>query len=111
MPTVARAAFLVFVLACACKASEPPTRPEEVCTKACNGRAHQRCTEGECERGCRLSLDRLVEKEGDHVIACVAAATTKRCDDTTWAECAARIGVHADGGPPLPVVKSDREDE
>ena len=79
--------------------------------KACNDRAHYRCTENECARGCRMSLDRLVEKEGDHVIQCVAAAKNQRCDDTTWAECSARIGVHADGGPPLPVIKGQDEEE
>jgi hypothetical protein len=59
------------------------------------------CTAKECARGCNLVLDRLVENEGDHVIACIAAGRAP-CDDRAWARCATRIGPYADGGPPPP---------
>ena len=28
------------------------------------------------------------------------ARASRRCGDVVWAECAAKVGVHADGGPP-----------
>jgi hypothetical protein len=96
----------------ACRASDPPSRPEETCARACVERARAVCTEGECERGCRLALDRLIEKEGERVLACVAASKNRRCDDLLWADCAVRIGAHADGGPPPPPKpKTDDEDD
>ncbi len=39
------------------------------------------------------------EGEGRDVVACVARAEGP-CDDRAWARCAARVGPHADGGPP-----------
>jgi hypothetical protein len=104
-------ALVLALAAAACHASEPPNNPEEVCVRACNERAGARCTDGQCRRGCRLSLDRLVEHEGDRILACIAGATTKLCDDPTWAECAVRLGAHADGGPPAPVRKGEDDDE
>ena len=56
-------------------------------------------------------LDRLAEGEGDRVIACVAKSSQRACTDRAWAYCAARVGPHADGGPPAPPPPSDAEDE
>jgi len=89
---------LVAVLACQVPSSPP--RPDDLCIQACT-RTIARCDLVGCTRGCQLSLDRLVEREGDHVLACVRASSAS-CDDALWASCAARIGPHADGGPPAP---------
>jgi hypothetical protein len=48
-----------------------------------------------------MILDRIVEREGEAVIACVAKGP-RVCTDVVWADCASRVGVHADGGPPAP---------
>lgn len=58
-------------------------------------------------------LDRLAEREGGHVVACVAASSSSSsaCDDRVWSHCATRIGPHADGGPPPPPAPSDDEVE
>jgi hypothetical protein len=93
---------------CACNAESPPRGPEETCAKACASRAAQ-CSSHECARGCNLVLDRLVEHEGDRVVACVARAKAP-CDDRRWAYCATRVGPHADGGPPAPPPPPDLED-
>ncbi len=89
---------------------EPPTPgPEARCADACAAQAHA-CTAAQCARGCRLVLDKLVEHEGANVVACVARAgrgTKTACSDTTFAECAARTGPLADGGPPPPRPPSD----
>ena len=45
------------------------------------------------------------------MIACVAKNKDHACNDRAWAYCAARIGVHADGGPPAPAPPSDDEVE
>ena len=95
-----------FVAALAgCYANTPDGRAEAKCNDTCHARA-ARCTGDECVRGCRFILDRLIEHEGDKVVACVASAvgpkSTSSCGDETWADCAARIGPHADGGPPAP---------
>jgi hypothetical protein len=87
----------------------PPRGPELACVQACEARVPL-CTPKGCERGCSLVLDRLAEHEGDNVLACVAG-TQKVCDDRAWSHCAARIGVHADGGPPPPPPPKDFEDE
>jgi hypothetical protein len=60
----------------------------------------------QCARGCNLVLDRLAEREGDRVLACVAASAVA-CDDRLWSRCATRIGPHADGGPPPPAPPAD----
>lgn len=103
------AAFaILLVLAAGCRATDPPMKPEATCVKACGDRASQKCTDTDCRRGCRLALDRMIEKEGDRVITCVAGAKNRRCDEFTWADCTAAIGVHVDGGPPAP--KPGKED-
>ena len=94
------ASLAAFVLAAACNAYAPPGSPEELCQRSCASRA-QRCSDHECARGCAFILDRLVEHETDRVIGCVGAGRGP-CDDAVWAECAVKLGVHADGGPPLP---------
>ena len=83
------------------QALDPANKPIDTCVRACKARASRSCSEGECMRGCEFILDRLVEREGENVIACVVR-TPRRCTDTVWADCAAKIGVHADGGPPPP---------
>ena len=94
-------AAITFALIGACH--EPPGYPETGCNAQCNARATQ-CSEDDCERGCRFVLDRLVEHEGPNVVACVSKTIpTLGCGDPIWAECAARVGMHADGGPPPPV--------
>lgn len=93
-------------------------RPEERCYAECKARA-EGCTADECARGCRFVLDRLVESEDRAVLGCVTLAakaakdkSADRCGDAVWARCAVTVGIHADGGPPLPQpVGEDREDE
>jgi hypothetical protein len=107
-------ALAAALTASACQSNAPPAGPEETCSRAC--KEHDKgCTDEGCWRGCNLILDRLAEHEGDNVVACVAsamaAATTPMCDDRTWARCAVRVGVHADGGPPAPPPPKDFEDE
>lgn len=99
-------AFLVLVLlsiaiAPACRVFEPTNKPIDACRVSCIKQASRECSEAECERGCEFIIDRLVEREGDPVIKCVARGA-RRCNDVVWADCAARVGVHADGGPPGP---------
>ena len=100
-PLVACEAFLTNV-----DAGGPPSSPdgpEGTCAKACESRTDRRCEARQCSRGCNLVLDRLLEHEGEHVLACVASRSPALgCGDRTWAGCAARIGPHADGGPPPP---------
>ena len=95
----------------ACPPASPAGGPhggsmEEGCTRACTRRAASHCSEDDCARGCRFVLDRLAEHEGDHVIDCVAARAGA-CGDELFAECAARVGEHADGGPPAPPPPDD----
>jgi len=92
-------------LAVACNAESPPRGPEETCFRVCAARA-TRCSRHECARGCNLVLDRLVENEGDHVLACVTR-TKAPCDDRAWSHCAALVSVHADGGPAPPPPRTD----
>lgn len=82
-----------------CPAASRPPHPIEQCAEVCHKKAGAACSEAECARGCELVLDRIVERESSHVVACVARSR-KRCTDTAWAECAALVGPHADGGPP-----------
>jgi hypothetical protein len=73
---------------------------EAACVDDCTTQARG-CTRHQCFRGCNLVLDRLVERQGAPVLACVARARP-RCDDRTWARCATWVGPYADGGPPPP---------
>jgi hypothetical protein len=88
-------------LAGACRAVEPTNKPVDSCVRSCEARASRQCSSSECERGCEFILDRLVEKEADTVVACVARLP-RRCSDVVWADCAAHVGPHVDGGPPGP---------
>ncbi len=81
------------------------TGPEPDCEARCAARATA-CREDECRRGCNLILDRLVERLGEPIVACVAGSRS-RCDDRVWAACAVRVGPHADGGPPAPPPPDD----
>jgi hypothetical protein len=96
------------VMAVSCQAEAPPRGPEEACAKACSIKA-KNCTIHECERGCNLVMDRLLEHEGGLVIACIERQKT--CDDRAWSHCATLVGPHADGGPPAPPLPKDFEDE
>lgn len=106
MRTVVTLALLV--LLAACKGAEAP---EAKCTDKCVAKTASRCSNKECSRGCAFILDRIVEREDDHVLACLS--TAKRCDDPAWAECAAAIGAHAPGAPPVntQTLKSTPPDE
>lgn len=88
------------------RALEPTNKPVDACVASCKARASRQCSEAECYRGCEFVLDRLIEKEGKNVVECVARAP-RRCTDVVWADCATRIGVHADGGPPSPPPPSE----
>ncbi len=101
----ARAVVVVVVVglvALACTGARSPARPDDACAATCQARI-PRCGVAGCTRGCSLALDRLVEGEGDDVLACVERSPAA-CDDWLWAGCAARVGAHADGGPPAPVA-------
>lgn len=91
-----------------CRALDVPLTPDELCARACVDRAAQ-CNAEACGRGCMLALDRLVEREGETVLACVVREKT--CDDAVWAKCAAHVGAHADGGPPAPPPPKDIDDD
>lgn len=91
-----------------CRVFEPSNKPIDACRRSCETKAKKQCTETQCERGCEMILDRLVEREGERVIGCVAASP-RRCTDVVWADCAAKVGVHADGGPPGPPPPPEEE--
>ncbi len=92
---------VAFVVLGGCHAMSPSNRPVEGCIASCKAHLKRECSEDECARECEFILDRLVEKETENVIACVGR-TSRRCTDVVWADCAARVGPHADGGPPPP---------
>jgi hypothetical protein len=108
------AALIVLFASCAVFTREvpvddsPPAGAEGACVRKCVERAHG-CRRAQCARGCNLVLDRLAEHEGKGIVACVSAAAS--CDDWTWARCAARVGTHADGGPPGPPPPEDDVEE
>jgi len=105
---IAAIALCALALACAPGGAQGPQgRLEATCQARCGHDASGRCSEHDCDRGCRFILDRLVERQGDRVVACVARAPT--CDDHAWADCAARVGPHADGGPPAPSPAEEEE--
>lgn len=104
---VRRISFPALALAVlvACHGLVPPNGPDRACRTSCNARTETICSAGECVRGCEMILDRTLEHEGETVIACVARSR-RGCADTIWAECAARVGPRADGGPPAPVTET-----
>ena len=91
-------ALALFSIGCP-SATAPEGKHESACYEDCRARA-KACDDDACARGCRFVIDRLIEREGKNVVACMASSKT--CDDPAWADCAAKIGVHADGGPPAP---------
>ena len=78
---------------------EPRERPDVACSDVCKKRMLT-CSSHDCERGCAFVIDRLVEHEQEPVLHCVEMS--QGCADKQWAECAVRVGVHADGGPDTP---------
>jgi hypothetical protein len=109
MPTAwsraAKAGSRVSVLAvalcgvlCGCP-TEPRERPDVVCSDACKQRLVA-CNEHQCERGCAFVIDRLVEHEQPTILTCMMKA--RDCEDPSWAGCAVKVGVYADGGPGSP---------
>lgn len=113
MRSLLLAAFSFAALAASAAVACSPVldaRQEARCYGVCQARASRVCSDADCERGCRFILDRIVEREDSRVVGCVAAATS--CGDEAWAMCAARVGVHADGGPPVPPpLKDDAPEE
>lgn len=105
--------LLVGLVAVACKANWPAAGPERSCVDACTKLALAACDELACKRGCNFVVDRLVEKQQDTVLSCVAKVeqASKRCDDQVWATCAPRVGPYRDGGPPAHEPASDVFDE
>lgn len=99
--------ILLVALCAACRAEVP----EAKCTDKCNATVADRCSKDECARGCAFILDRIVEREDGTVLSCMGGA--KVCDDPAWADCAAKVGVHATGAPPTNVqsVKPTPRDE
>lgn len=100
------AASLAALALASCHGLSPSHTPLDACRRSCASKAERQCTGSQCERGCEMILDRVVEREGDNVIACVAASP-RRCTDVVWADCAAHVGPHADGGPPGPPPPAD----
>lgn len=102
-----RALFVFAFFFVACRAEVP----EAKCTDKCNAKVAGVCQKNECARGCAFILDRIVEREDDNVLSCMTNA--KACGDPEWADCAAKIGVHATGAPPTNVqsVKPATVDE
>jgi hypothetical protein len=106
-------ALVLLGIVAGCGPETPPTGPEQTCVLACETRVDG-CSPRECRRGCNLVVDRLVEREGDHVLACVARLASAApppgehaCGVRAWAHCAIRIGDYADGGPPAPPPPRD----
>jgi hypothetical protein len=95
--------FLALVALAGCP-TEPRERPDAACSDVCKKRIVG-CTPHECERGCAFVIDRLVEHEQEAVLHCVE--TSQSCKDPEWANCAVRVGVHADGGPGVPPPPSE----
>src|ERR1700683_1065778 len=111
-PVLARGASVALVALAslaACAPEAPVPRPEARCADACVAKANAGPA-AQCARGCRFVLDKLVEREGAHVLACVARADRHACDDATFADCAARTGPYLDGGPRPPAPPSDDDD-
>lgn len=93
------------VTAASCHSLAPPNGPDSSCQRACHDRLGHLCNATQCERGCHLILDRVIEHESDTVLACLAKST-RECSETVWSECAARIGPRTDGGPPAPTTET-----
>lgn len=93
------ASGLALAALAACPAPARPPHPVDTCAATCAAKAGAACSEAECARGCELVLDRVVERQAEGIVACVARSR-RRCTDAAWAECAALVGPHADGGPP-----------
>ncbi|MEO8797548.1 MAG: hypothetical protein ABI551_06665 [Polyangiaceae bacterium] len=109
MKLAALFSFLSAIVLCGCPSSlAPEGKRETACFDDCKAHAKD-CDEDHCARGCRFILDRLVESEGHNVVACIDKANS--CEDPAWADCAAKIGPHLDGGPPayVPLPAPDEE--
>jgi hypothetical protein len=111
-PRALAPALAMAVLLGACGPETPPVGPEQTCVKACETRLDG-CSPRECRRGCNLVVDRVIQREGDRVLACVARTVAAppsggpACGDRAWARCAILLGPYADGGPPAPPPPRD----
>ena len=73
-----------------CRALEPSNRAaRRLHVARAKARLERQCTRGAVRARLRVHPRPLVEREGDHVIACVASSP-RRCTDVVWADCAAR---------------------
>ena len=109
MKSLVGSALLLALFSIGCpSAIAPEGKHESACYDDCRARA-KTCDDAACARGCRFIIDRLIEHEGKNVVTCMASA--KSCDDPAWADCAAKIGAHADGGPPAPPPHKNPSDE
>lgn len=95
-------AAVATAVALGCHTNGPMGVAETRCVERCDGVLSDRCDDRACVRACRFVLDRLVNGDREVIIACVKAEKKPTCEDEVWARCAARTGVHADGGPPAP---------
>ena len=86
---------------------EPKDRPDVACADACKVQLARICEPHDCERGCAFVLDRLAEHEQTTVLDCMKPK--QACDDNVWAECAVRVGPHADGGPGVQPASTAQE--
>ncbi len=103
-PSIAMGALAALLLT-ACPQSND--RPDVSCADECKVQVSSSCRPHDCERGCAFILDRLVEREQTTILSCMKTKAT--CDDPTWAECAVRVGPHADGGPGVPPRSTPEE--
>jgi hypothetical protein len=107
-----RFVLLVTLLASGCRALDATNHVDLGCLDACRAELPS-CERVQCERGCTLMNDRIVERQTQTVLACMKKAKT--CSDPEFAACAARVGPFVDGGglqapasaPPVPEPGED----
>jgi hypothetical protein len=99
---------LTFVVVSACRPVAPTDELNRQCVTACAKQSLAACDDTGCERGCRIILDRVVEREVATVLACIQTEN-KGCRDAQWASCGAKVP-YRDGGPPAPLPPKE-EDE
>jgi hypothetical protein len=98
----------IFLSVDACRPVAPTDELNRQCVNACEKQVPVPCDDAACERGCRIILDRVVEREIATVLACIQSEK-KGCRDAQWASCGASVP-YRDGGPPPPLPPKE-EDE